>query len=96
LNGAGIPVELDLLFLNPQTGQKTALEIKYVKSAVTIVRNGENFDLKNTWGTNLPRFDCLADFQRVGKMKAAGMISPSPFSSLTPPRLGLKMSVRPR
>lgn len=74
LNGAGIPVELDLLFLNPQTKHKIALEIKYVKSGVTVVHDGENFDLKNTWGTNLPRFDCLADFQRVGKLKASGAV----------------------
>ena len=74
LNNVHITVELDLLLLNARTKHKTAVEIKYVKSAVTVDHRGERFNLKNTWGTNLPRFDCLADFQRVGQLKAAGIV----------------------
>ena len=74
LNGHQVAVELDLLLIDRQTKQKAAVEIKYVKSAASIVHNGENFDLKHTWGTNLSRFDCLADFQRVGRLKAAGAV----------------------
>lgn len=74
LNNEHITVELDLLLLNARTEHKTAVEIKYVKSAVTVEHNEESFNLKKTWGTNLPRFDCLADFQRVGQLKAAGIV----------------------
>lgn len=74
LNGHQVAVELDLLLIDRQTKQKAAVEIKYVKSAASIMHNGENFDLKHTWGTNLSRFDCLADFQRVGRLRAAGAV----------------------
>jgi hypothetical protein len=74
LNGHRVTVELDLLLIDRLTKQRAAVEVKYVKSAASIVHNGENFDLKHTWGTNLSRFDCLADFQRVGRLKAAGAV----------------------
>jgi hypothetical protein len=74
LNGHHVTVELDLLLIDRRTKQRAAVEVKYVKSAASIVHNGENFHLKHTWGTNLSRFDCLADFQRVGRLKAAGAV----------------------
>lgn len=62
LNGSKVRVEIDLLV--KQTTW-TAIELKYVKQATVIEHGGESFDLAHTWGTNLSRFDCLADVRRV-------------------------------
>ena len=68
LGGVSVAVELDLRVVDPQSRKQTAIELKYAKAATRIVLGGESFSLKNTAGTNLSRFDCLADFQRVGRL----------------------------
>jgi hypothetical protein len=73
INDHPIDVEVDVLV---RTGNAwTAIELKYVKRAATIVHGGETFTLAHTWGTNLPRFDCLADLRRVECLVAAGHVT---------------------
>ena len=72
INGAQVGVQLDILVIEPKTQQRTAIELKYVTARKTVVHAGETFNLCQNWGTNLSRFDCWADFQRVGGLIAAG------------------------
>jgi hypothetical protein len=61
-------VEIDLMVRSSGTSEWTAVELKYVKVASHFLHGNEVFELKETWGTNLSRFDCLADFQRVERI----------------------------
>jgi hypothetical protein len=70
-NEVGINAELDLLIIGPDQ-RRTAIELKYVTAQKFIVHEGESFNLKQNWGTNLSRFDSWSDFQRVGAFVAAG------------------------
>ena len=72
VNGAQVGAELDILVIEPKTQRRTAIELKYVTARKTVVHAGETFNLCQNWGTNLSRFDCWADFQRVGGLVAAG------------------------
>ena len=69
VNGATVRAEIDLLVKETTW---TAIELKYVRQAATIKHGGESFDLAGTWGTNLSRFDCLADLRRVEAIVKAG------------------------
>jgi hypothetical protein len=74
VNGEQIRVELDILVI--ENGQnETVIELKYVKKRYAGVHNNEHFDLANSWGTNLSRFDCFADLQRVSALVNAGKAS---------------------
>jgi len=70
INRTQVKVEIDIIAT--KNGQRTALELKYVKSATKIRVDEEIFDLKNTWGTNLSRFDCLSDARRIDSIILAG------------------------
>ena len=70
INGHSVDVEVDMLVRTDDTW--TAIELKYVKQKATIEYAGETFDSAQTWATNLPRFDCLADLRRVECLVAAG------------------------
>jgi hypothetical protein len=72
INGASLGAELDILVIEPKTRRRTAIELKYVTAQKTVVHAGETFNLCKNWGTNFSRFDCWADFQRVGGIVAAG------------------------
>ena len=71
INGSYIEAQLDLLVIDPDQ-QRTAIELKYVTAQRLIILEGETFNLKGNWGTNLSRFDGWADFRRVGAFVAAG------------------------
>lgn len=85
INGTQVRAELDLLVQasgrptdhkgERAAGQSgwTVIELKYVKVAKVIVHDGETFDLAGTWGTNLSRFDALADLRRVESIVRAGL-----------------------
>lgn len=73
INGSDIEAQLDLLVIDPDQ-QRTAIELKYVTEQKLINRDGEIFNLKGNWGTNLSRFDGWADFRRVGAFVAAGHV----------------------
>jgi hypothetical protein len=71
VNGEEIRVELDILVV--ENGQnETAIELKYVKKRYAGIHSDEHFDLAESWSTNLSRFDCFADFQRVSALVNAG------------------------
>jgi hypothetical protein len=70
INRTQVKVEIDIIAT--KNGLRTALELKYVKSATKIRFDDEIFDLKNTWGTNLSRFDCLSDARRIDSIILAG------------------------
>ena len=92
LNGHQVAVELDLLLIDRQTKQKAAVEIKYVKSAASIVHNGENFDLKHTWAPIFPVSTAWRIFSAsVGLRRQGRWISAFQFSSPMPRRLGIVM-----
>lgn len=69
IKGVPVAVEIDLLV---KSEIWTAIELKYVKQRAEIEYDGESFNLLNSWGTNLSRFDCLSDLQRVEALVAAG------------------------
>lgn len=71
LNGSEIKVELDILVIEDD-GNKTAIELKYVKKRYEGIHNNEHFDLAQSWHTNLSRFDFFSDYQRVSKLVNAG------------------------
>lgn len=71
LKNTTVGAELDILATN-KDGRTTAIELKYVKTKILITHEKETFDLADSWGTNLSRFDCLADFQRVAGLVNAG------------------------
>lgn len=73
VNKETVKAEIDLLI--SREGIWTAIELKYVKKPSTITHDGETFELKGTWGTNLSRFDCLADSRRVEAIINAGHAS---------------------
>lgn len=87
LNGTAVRAELDLLVQAPggpldrNRGTAvggagwTVIELKYVKVPTVIVHQGETYDLAGSWGTNLSRFDALADLRRVERIVAAGLAS---------------------
>ena len=56
---------------NPESGAITAIELKYVKSALSVMHENEKFSLSSGSPTNLSRFDCLADLERVAAIVAA-------------------------
>lgn len=74
LNGTPVRAELDLL-VQKYDGEPawTVIELKYVKVATVITHQGEVYDLAGTWGTNLSRFDALADLRRVEGIVGAGL-----------------------
>lgn len=63
INGTLVRAEIDLLI--HKENFMTAIELKYVKTKSTIEHCGEVFQLKETWLSNLSRFDCFADCQRI-------------------------------
>ena len=71
VNGVDVRAELDILVIE-KGSEKTAIELKYVKKRYAANHNNEHFDLAESWGTNLSRFDCFADFQRVSALVNAG------------------------
>lgn len=70
LNGEKGRMEIDICAIDPSTRDRTAIEVKYVTMPMVINLGGEGYNLRNNWGTNLSRFDCLADYQRVGSLCA--------------------------
>ncbi len=68
LAGGGTTCELDLLVMDSKEDTATAIELKYFKKPFQITIENEFFDLSGSWGTNLSRFDCWADFRRVGAL----------------------------
>lgn len=74
VNGEDVRAELDILVIE-KGSEKTAIELKYVKNRYAGVHNNEHFDLANSWGPNLSRFDCFADLQRVSALVNAGKAS---------------------
>lgn len=70
VNGVMVAAQLDMLVFGPEQ-RRTAIELKYVTAKKAVEHAGETFTLKQNWGTNLSRFDCWADFQRVGGLVAA-------------------------
>lgn len=71
VNGEDTNLELDILVIE-EGDKKTAIELKYVKKRYEGTHGNEHFDLANSWGTNLSRFDCFADLQRVSALVDAG------------------------
>jgi len=63
INGTLVRAEIDLLIHDGKIW--IAIELKYVKTESTIEHCGEVFQLKETWLSNLSRFDCFADCQRI-------------------------------
>jgi hypothetical protein len=72
INGVTVKAEVDLLILKGDNNEQTAIELKYVTGALEVRHTEESFNLCNNWGTNLSRFDCLADLQRVRAMIESG------------------------
>lgn len=72
INGTPTKAEIDLLVRTPPEDNWTAIELKYCKRAANLTHQDEQFALANSWGTNLSRFDCLADLMRVEAIVAAG------------------------
>lgn len=71
INGEPARCELDLL-VSAERQSATAIELKYFRKAWSGTIDRESFRLVDTWGTNLSRFDCWADFQRVQAIVDAG------------------------
>ena len=72
LKNQPVGIQLDLLAINQESGQKTAIELKYITVALDHQNNGERFRLSGNWGTNLSLFDTLADLERVASVVKAG------------------------
>ena len=70
VNQASMTAEIDLLIR--KNGEWTAIELKYVKKSTHVVHGDEQFHLAGSWGTNLSRFDCWADYRRIESIVAAG------------------------
>lgn len=72
LKESQVKAEVDILTYSPIDDTPVAIELKYVSAKLTVNHEGESFNLANNWGTNLARFDCLADWERVAAIVAAG------------------------
>ena len=72
LKNQPVGIQLDLLAINQESGQKTAIELKYITVALDHQIKGERFRLNGNWGTNLSLFDTLADLERVEAVVKAG------------------------
>jgi hypothetical protein len=68
LAGKDTTCELDLLVKDSEDDTVTVIELKYFKKPFQVTIGNELFDLAGSWGTNLSRFDCWADFRRVGAL----------------------------
>jgi hypothetical protein len=72
LKGAPVKAEVDIMALDPGSQSRVAIELKYITAKLSAEHGGEAFQLANNWGTNLSRFDCLADWERVASIVAEG------------------------
>jgi hypothetical protein len=72
IKGQSVGVELDLLATDPESGVTSAIELKYISAPHDVTNGGEPFSLSANWGTNLSRFDALADLERVSAVIMAG------------------------
>lgn len=70
VNQVDVTAEIDLLIRKDRDW--TAIELKYIKESTHVIHGDEQFHLAGSWGTNLSRFDCWADYRRIESIVAAG------------------------
>ena len=75
---ADLKSEVDIVIRERE--EVTVIELKYVTMEDSINHGGEDFNLGKNWGTNLSRFDCLADLHRVEAMKSSPLGAKRGFS----------------
>ena len=72
LKGNRVKAEVDIMTYSLIDKTPIAIELKYVSARLITDHEGEPFNLANNWCSNLSRFDCLADWERVAAIVAAG------------------------
>jgi hypothetical protein len=76
-------ITLDMLLIEPTTGDRFAVELKYKTALWVGSDHGEEFNLRNHGADDIGSYDVLKDVERIESLASAGLVTSGAVIFLT-------------